>query len=287
MPDSKTYWLHALTPLHVGAGFGAGYIDLPIQREKTTGWPIVPGSAVKGVVADRFGATDDIRKTDAKLRRAFGRAGDDLSQAGALVFSDARLICLPVQSVFGTFAWVTSPLALRRLARDLTATGVTNIPPFPQPAEGGAWVCRNNCVAPAAKLFLTDLDYNVTVHDSSNQWAEHLATKVFDAAWQAEFKRRFAVVTDDDFSFLATTACEVTARVKIDEKTKTVADGALWYEEALPAETILAGLVWCDGIGQAAAANADLFTSYCTSALTLQIGGKASVGRGRTRCLFS
>lgn len=51
---TKIYWLEAITPLHVGMGRGVGFIDLPIIREKVTGWPLVPGSAVKGVIRDHF-----------------------------------------------------------------------------------------------------------------------------------------------------------------------------------------------------------------------------------------
>ena len=61
-PLVRMYWIHALTPLHVGAGTGVGFIDLPIMREKTTAWPVLPGSAVKGVLADDGG--------DAKIGRA-------------------------------------------------------------------------------------------------------------------------------------------------------------------------------------------------------------------------
>ncbi|MEY2726809.1 MAG: hypothetical protein RLZZ458_2676, partial [Planctomycetota bacterium] len=57
----RLYWLHALTPLHVGAGKGNGYIDLPLIREKVTGYPFVPGSSTKGVFADDLRATDDAR----------------------------------------------------------------------------------------------------------------------------------------------------------------------------------------------------------------------------------
>src|SRR6266540_173056 len=115
---TKMYWLHALTPLHVGAGFGLGFIDLPIMREKITNWPIVPGSAVKGVLSSHFGADRD-RETTPALKAAFGTGGEENANAGSLVFADARLVCMPVRSLYGTFAWVTSPLALERLQRDL------------------------------------------------------------------------------------------------------------------------------------------------------------------------
>ncbi len=36
MPDPRIYWLHALSPTHVGIGRGVGYIDLPIDRDGVT-----------------------------------------------------------------------------------------------------------------------------------------------------------------------------------------------------------------------------------------------------------
>ena len=72
--NTRMYWLQAITPLHVGAGKGVGFIDMPIMREKVTDWPLVPGSAAKGVLRDHFflNGTDDqknlidvaFRKTD-------------------------------------------------------------------------------------------------------------------------------------------------------------------------------------------------------------------------------
>jgi CRISPR-associated protein Cmr4 len=58
--------------------------------------------------------------------------------------------------------------------------------------------------------------------------------------------------------------------------------GALWYEESLPAETVLAGLVWCDHIPAARQFTEDQMMGLVKAA-TLQIGGKATVGRGQVR----
>ena len=49
--------------------------------------------------------------------------------AGKLTFTDARLLCLPVRSYKGTFAFVTCPLIVHRLARDLKALGLTHTLP--------------------------------------------------------------------------------------------------------------------------------------------------------------
>ena len=52
MANTRIYWLHALSPTHAGIGRGVGYIDLPIDRDGVTGWPIIRGSAFKGVWRD-------------------------------------------------------------------------------------------------------------------------------------------------------------------------------------------------------------------------------------------
>ncbi len=52
MPDSALLFIHCLTGLHPGSGTALGVVDLPVQRERHTRWPIVPGSSLKGVLED-------------------------------------------------------------------------------------------------------------------------------------------------------------------------------------------------------------------------------------------
>lgn len=309
--QTRMYWIHALTPLHVGAGRGVGYIDLPIMREKVTKLPLVPGSAIKGVLADKHSATDEKRQTDPIFRAAFGisdpRGGVEAgSNSGSLVFTDARLICLPVRSLYGTFAWCTSPLILKRLHRDLKAAGLANqlVPPPELTSPKEIHVANADSVLKGANtsVFLEDLDLTATVCPKASDWAKALGQWLFvgDQAdmWRATFIERFAVVSDDVFNFLAETGTEVTARVRIDDEQKTAAKGALWYEESLPAESILAGLVWCDQVfggkpnGHPAITKSALLDQFCPTVADkdnsiLQIGGKATVGKGRVRCAFT
>lgn len=122
--NTRMYWLHAITPLHVGAGRGVGFIDMPIMRERVTNWPLVPGSAIKGVMRDHFTNNDIDEKL---IDVAFGKkVMDDSAIAGALVLTDAHIVCMPVRSLYGTFAYATSPIVLERLRRDLKATGLDN-----------------------------------------------------------------------------------------------------------------------------------------------------------------
>ncbi len=98
---------------------------------------------------------------------------------------------------------------------------------------------------------------------SHGEWAAKIAevgVRLGDAAWREQFKKRFVVLPDIAFDFLCETGTEVNTRVKIDDETKTVATGALWTEESLPPETILAGIVQCDRVFRPQRAKDDSIT---------------------------
>ena len=48
--NTKNLVILTRTPLHVGAGSSVGAVDQPVQRERHTGFPIIPGSSIKGVM---------------------------------------------------------------------------------------------------------------------------------------------------------------------------------------------------------------------------------------------
>jgi CRISPR type III-B/RAMP module RAMP protein Cmr4 len=45
--------LYTRTPLHVGSGTSVDVVDLPIMRERITGFPVIPASSLKGVLLQR------------------------------------------------------------------------------------------------------------------------------------------------------------------------------------------------------------------------------------------
>lgn len=97
------------------------------------------------------------------------------------------------------------------------------------------------------------------------------------------------MVHDDLMGFLLETATEVVARIRLDDETKTVAKGALWYEESLPAESLLYALVRADrsfrkGKELPPEGVWALFRGVLEEGGgVLQLGGKATVGRGLCR----
>jgi CRISPR-associated protein Cmr4 len=294
MSNTRLYWIHCLSPTHSGIGRGVGYIDLPIDRDGITGWPIIRGSGFKGVWADHHRATTDARRNDPILRAAFGIAGDDNnSNAGALIPTDAKLVCLPVRSFRGTFAWATSPLCLQMFRRTLTLAGLTDAPEAPALLdESKAHHTATSVLTEENMIYLEDLNFRGQQCSAATAWATLIADLVFsgDAAWQEQFKKRFVVLPDSAFDFLCETGTEVHSRVRIDDATKTAAGTALWTEESVPAETILMGIIQSDrvyGRNGEDITPKGLLDRFAKEPLNLQIGGKATVGRGQIRCIFT
>lgn len=306
MSNTRLFWLHTLSPTHVGIGRGLGYIDLPIDREGVTNWPIIRGSALKGVWSDHFARKivpriekgKDRRKLDTpeskRLKAAFGVAGENNdSNSGALIPTDARIVCLPVRSFRGTFAWVTSPLCLQMLARTLTLAGSNSIPAIPKITDADkAHHINDTALLENNHIYLEDLDLRAEKCSVANLWAIYLGMRIFDkdANWREQFIKRFVVLSDTVFDFLCQTGTEVHTRVRIQEDTKTVVEGALWTEESVPAETILMGVLQCDRIfghhGEEITPSG-LLDQFAKDELVLQMGGKATVGRGQVRCIFT
>lgn len=274
-------FFHALTPVHTGTGQAVDVIDLPVAREKVTGWPYIPGSSIKGVLRDAAAKGE-------QHKRAFGPETENASQsAGNLLFCDARLLCFPVRSFSGVFAWVSCPSAITRLGRDCAAVGLEGPPAFKVPQNWSfesAALAADTALKQGDRVILEEYDLTPVQADVSGL-AELIAKKVFsDQGWQEHFKKRFVVVHDDMFSTLTDTATEVVARIALDDKKKVVSKGALWYEEAVPAEAIFVSpLINAERNGED-----DLIDYLKKQKLSpVQIGGNASVGRGLMRVVLN
>jgi len=273
---TRPFLLHALSPLHAGTGHAADVIDLPIARMKATGIPVVPGSSIKGVLRDACRQVDHER-TEA----VFGPSDDPAAHAGALIVGDARLLALPVRSFRGTFAWVSSPLLLRLAKRDLVASEL----PVPHMAGRSAQVASENVCVYQKRLYLEDIDLPAESSADVKTWAQRLAT--IAALEDDLFTHRFVVVDDDTMTFFWETATQVDARVRLDDATRTVAQGALWLEESLPPETLLIGLLAADRSRRPETEmTPDAVLDFALPKETiLQFGGKATIGRGRCRII--
>lgn len=287
--NTRLLCLHARSAIHCGTGQAIGGIDLPIAREKPTNIPLVPGSSIKGVLRAIVDDRDDRHAKHGVHIDAFGPRTENASDhAGGLQFGDLRLAFLPVRSARGTFAWVTCPYLLRRVARDAKEAS----------CDVGPWQKldvsedRKCLVTPGSRLVtdrrvaFEDFDFEALESRDLAAVADKLAPLLLDAEDAALLAARVCVVSDDVMSVLLLTCTEVTTRIRLDPDKKTVEKGALWTEEALPVESLLVGVVVAAPVGKRSSAS-QMFTHLAwlldQQGGALQVGGDATVGRGVCR----
>lgn len=287
MPESTLLFLHALTAIHPGGGTALGVVDLPVQRERHTQWPVIAGSSLKGVLRDACRRSlGDGDEGKALLHAAFGPETHNASDfAGALAFTDARLLAFPVRSLRGVFAWVTCPAVLTRLGRDarlLAGDGVS--PPDPPMVSHGRAACPelSDLLIDSNQLLLEEFEFRRSGNDGGvASWlAEHAMA---DRATADRLRRDLVVLDDNDFTHFARHATEVIARVGLDYERKTARKGALFYEEFVPAETLFYAVVFA-----AASRNRDVKRDAADMLEVLQertpsvvqIGAGQTIGKG-------
>jgi CRISPR-associated protein Cmr4 len=329
--SSVLLFIHAQTSLHPGSGTASGAIDLPVQRERHTGWPLIPGSTIKGVLRDYCRlktATADERRDliwadrDPELECVFGPSmkGSDKSGergsnaadfAGALSFTDARILLFPVRSLCGLFAWVTCPGALDRLRRDLEVIGDNKSlsPPAISlekedeavVASDGLLVKNSPLGTDSSNMVLEEFDFKAKIDHSGLKTFAHMMSQSLGVG---RLQTYLAVIHDDRFTHFVKNATEVSARIALNYETKTASDGALFYVETLPPETVFYSLLLADRpkgkrdehgrAGKPALYNEQRVIEYITKKLmpsdgapaVLQIGGEASTGKGICRVVL-
>ena len=286
--------LYAETPLHPGTGQALGAVDLPVQRERHTGYPLIPGSSIKGVL--RAAAEQKYGNDNQRVSILFGPPNERASDhAGALGVSDARILLFPVRSLFGVFAWITCPLVLERFRRDAALAGLP-MDGWPEPAPlhpdpDQARVAPRSVVARDGQVTLEEFTFPAQEQPAVQQAAQEIATHVFPALpeyapWKERLARHLVILPDNEFADFVRFVTEVVARIALTDTTTTTSGegGNHWYEEQLPSETVMYSLLLAspprrrlDGLQSAADVLAELNRLGLER---LQVGGDETVGRG-------
>lgn len=288
-------FLYTETSLHAGSGTSLGVVDLPIQREKYTDFPVIQASGLKGAVREwfEFKFTDNANKR--KIELAFGpdKIGSEESGfAAAVTFADARVLLFPVRSLKGIFAYCTSPTALQRFRRDAQIAGVSidwtvPTPPNDQTVLGVQAGCD---VAAGDQVLLEEYAFGFQANAAVTAIAEWLSQEAFPngseyAFWRDKVKKSPLLLPDNAFRDFVKLSTEVQARIKIDNDKRTVVKGGLFYEEALLPDSLLYSIVLAhdpvkDDRAELADAGAVLTFLHEVNGKRLQLGGDATIGRG-------
>lgn len=292
-------YLYTETSMHVGTGVGLGAVDMPIQREKHTGYPIIQASGVKGALRDTVEL--DLGRDSQKVKSIFGGASGDKGEdfAGAMSPSDARILLFPVRALNGVFVWITSPTVLVRFKEETGLKDVSNICKVEKDAP--VQVSNYNLII-AGQIMLEEYTYPAQVSDEAQEWANYLTEKALHPKtsnyWKKRLREHLVILPDNEFRDFVRYSTEIVTRIKINSDTKTVdkEQGALFTQELLPADSLLYSFVHVTDSRQYAedqdtgesttVMQSDVVVKTLKEAIKhhpVQIGGDETVGRGRVR----
>lgn len=293
---SALLYLYVETPLHAGSGTSLGIVDLPIQRERTTGYPIVQASGLKGCLRDAAKADG---QDERKIRIVFGPDVQSASEhAGAVSFGDARILLFPVRSLVGVFAWTTSKNLLARFKRDAQMAGIAVSWTETGPTTDDTVLVASNTVVNNNHVVLEEFAFTAQQDNNAQTIANWLAQNALPVGneynyWREALPQRLVILPENAFRDFTQISTEIISRIRLDDEKKTVARDALWSEEHLPSDTLLYGTLFA---GKPRVNGADLpddwthssdkvtevvkFVKQCVDGKRLQLGGDSTVGRG-------
>ena len=271
--------LYAISPCHVGSGSSVGVVDLPIQRERHTNWPVIQASGVKGALRAHFerfkGCIKEPPQAEHLTELIFGADSQKGDVAGSLSVGDVKILAFPMRSNIAPFVWITCPEVLKRLQRDLELTGretmdLTGLDGLTP--EKALWIKGD---AKERRVLLEDME--VSVDDASFPLSGD-AVQLFDKA------ERLLIVHDEVFGYGVSDCTSIMAQIKIDQKTGTTQDGSLRYQEELPADTLMYAVIfWGNSRDEKETVKLEAIRTWMEKEVVashLQIGGDETLGRG-------
>lgn len=284
---SQIWFLYAVSPVHMGAGNAVGeLVDSPIQREKHTGYPLLPASGLKGALRHRVYGIEGSSLADEQVHRAlFGSSPDDENgnlTASALSLTDGLIVAFPVRTLTGAYCYATSPTALARVVRLVSGAGLKP-PPIPV-------IKDKPLAASAGTRVLETLAYQCDASDELQALAAWIAERALpgDDAY-AYFRQKLAadmlLLPDEDFNHFVSSSTSIEPHVRIDNETGTAKGGGLFYVENAPPECLfLSQALFSDDRRDAgdkldATVLAEKFNAELNGQV-VQVGGDATYGRG-------
>lgn len=309
---------YAVSPIHAGSGAAVATVDLPIQRERHTGYPHIQASGVKGALRAHFrefitdggelsitenkikqgkyltnlifGIDEDndekVRNADnkqyyeyedkeKKIKYTTEKMNEDYKPVktlpGAISVSDAKLLAFPMRSNVAPFVWVTCPTIMNRLKRDLEFSKINEIDnPFEVTDE-------------EAEVLEGDIkkDTQIILEDSIVKVVSEKATQIQFIKDNFTDIDKLLLISDEMFDYCVSSCTEIQTNIKIDSKTGTATDGALRYQEFLPADSVLYSIVYYSK-QHLNDLQADIIKKCVEDNIKgfIQIGGDETLGKG-------
>ncbi len=281
---------YAETPVHMGTGQSVSYVDLPIQRERHTSFPVLWASGIKGVIRDL--ASRKWNDKD-KVELIFGPESEGSEFASCISITDAKILLYPVRSLRGVFAWITCPLVLRRFKNDLASVGLDGgFRVYEVSSDSEALVGEDTLIIKEKnKVVLEEFVFDVR-KEELGELEESLSNLLPNSELISNLKERIVIVSDNVFKDFVNYAVEIRTRIRIDQASGTVKEGALFTEELIPSESVFYSLVF---VGEPFNKNGKIngaenvlneVRSLFEKDEIIQLGGDETTGKGYMRVKF-
>ncbi len=246
---SEKLYLVAIDPIHVGTGgYRLGSVDNTIIRDPSNKIPKLPGSGISGVVKSFYPYTNENQveakkewecliseggcgKSSCAICNTFGfskqtkdekgKQGSNENRKGRVQFFDANIMLFPVFTSLGT-KWITT---LNILKENTKETELINL--IQPPKKDTVFVNSSS-------------NTNIAIGWVSFKQLQNneLFSKIQNISYLKQFAKDILVINEDVFSFLVNNNLEVRTSTRIDHKTGSVIDGALFTYEAIPRSTV-------------------------------------------------
>lgn len=235
------FHLYAETSVHAGTGSDIGIVDLPIQRERHTEYPVIWSSSLKGSIRN---FVKDSKKDTDEIFGPWKVEENKDARAGKIAVSDAKILAFPVRSTKTPFVWITSPTVLNKYMRMASLANKDIAVPLLGNNNSDEALVTSNEILENGKIFLEEFGLKASLSDGLKLVADVISDYAFPKEQAYNYirnmmKNNLVVVEDSVFTFMTKSFTEVNPRIRIDIETGTVQEGALWYEENLPEDTVM------------------------------------------------
>lgn len=222
---SEKYFGITLDPIHIGAGgYRLGGVDNTIVREPSTDVPKIPGTSLAGVIR-AFAETIQKDQANSDIEKIFGSE----NRQGMLRFYDGQIIFFPVSSIQGT-VWITTKELLKYWLGEIKDKNGETIK-IPEKIEDNAYAIKGIDLS-------KPLNLGWLLIELKNTSKEEIEGEIVLPSKLNNFIKRVVIVSDKLFSHIVNDNLEVRTSVRIDPKTGTAAEGALFTYEAIPRGTV-------------------------------------------------
>jgi CRISPR-associated protein Cmr4 len=287
---AKPFVIRTISPMHVGSGSDLGIVDLPIQREKHTGFPKIEASSLKGSLREALENIDDSKKQEIleNQLKMFLEGGEINLEKFDNDINLLKNYFYALNLVFGFDEDGLSKEVIDKFENDKDFAGAigfsdASVLLFPVKSVRGvfAWITSPSVLrkfaeqlriakakidiktnfqisedeAIVADRTFMGVNNNVILEEYSfiikdDSSIDKLSEQLVELTGIDDIKKRLVILSDDSFKDFVNLSTEVITRTKIDNTTGTVSKGALFNEEYLPAETILFFLTFASPIFQ-------------------------------------